>query len=400
VSQAFDGVKILDFSQVFAGPFAVMQLALLGAEVVKVEQPIVGDQARKLMNVGEDIGMSPSFMGMNVNKKSITLNLRKPQAIEIAKQLAAQADVLVENFKAGTMDRYGLGYDDIKAINPGIIYCSVTGYGQQGPKAGEAAYDAAIQAASGMMSINGHDATGPTRTGYMQVDMSTSLNAAFAISASLHRKAVTGLGQQVDVAMIDTAIMLQAAQYNNYLIQGTLDGLIGNGSPTGQPTANVFPTGDGFIQITAIQKSQVEKMFAVFGEPQITDQPEFASNETRRQHPEKIRDLVCQALAKNTTAHWMVELSKAGVPVAEVRQIPDVVADPQFTYRNVFESMPSPISDTTDTITVVKAGYTTNVDGPEIRHAAPMLGQDTNEILAGLGYDADTITELRDHDVL
>ena len=235
MTQAFEGIKILDFTQVLAGPFSVMQLALLGAEVIKVEQPTTGDQTRGLMNVGEDIGLSPSFMGMNLNKRSLTLNLKSADAISIIKQLIVDTDVMVENFKAGTMERLGLGYEELKKIKPDLIYCSVTGYGQNGPKAGEAAYDGAIQAFTGMMSQTRHAETGPTRTGFMPVDMGTALNTAFSISTALYRKLATGEGQRIDVAMLDTALVMQAAQYSNYLNQGTLIGLPGNASPTHQP---------------------------------------------------------------------------------------------------------------------------------------------------------------------
>ena len=260
--QAFEGIRIIDFTQVLAGPFAVMQLALLGAEVIKVEQPETGDQTRGLMSNTRNQGMSPSFMGMNLNKKSITLNLNSAEAKEIVKKLVLEADVLVENFKAGTMQRMGLSYEELLVVKPDLIYCSVTGYGQDGPKAGEAAYDGAIQASSGMMSQTGHPTTGPTRTGFMPVDMSTALNTAFAISTSLYRKAQTGKGQYIDVAMMDTAVVMQAAQYDNYLNQGNLVGLLGNASPTKQPTANLFPTKDGFIQVTALSPLAQPKTFS------------------------------------------------------------------------------------------------------------------------------------------
>ena len=279
--QAFEGIRIIDFSQVLAAPFAVMQLALLGAEVIKIEQPVGGDQTRGLMNIGEDQGLSPSFLAMNLNKQSLTLNLKTPQAVDIIKQLIATTDVLVENFKAGTMERLGLGYDDLKAIKPDLIYCSVTGYGQTGPKAGEAAYDGAIQAASGMMSQNGHEQTGPTRTGYMPVDMSTGLNTAFSISAALFRRANTGLGQRIDVAMMDTAIVMQAPQYSNFLNQGNLLGLMGNASPTRQPTANVFATKDSFVQIVALRQPQVEKLFAALEASHLLELKAFASPQAR-----------------------------------------------------------------------------------------------------------------------
>lgn len=198
---------------------------------------------------------------MNVNKRSLTLNLKTPEGIDIAKRLVTSADVVVENFKAGTMDRMGLGWMALKAIKPDLIYCAISGYGQTGPKAGEAAYDGAIQAASGMMSQNGHPSTGPTRTGYMPVDMSTALNSAFSISAALFRRSATGSGQFIDMSMMDTAMVLQAAQLSNYLNQNQLNPLQGNASPTKQPTANVFPTADGFIQITALRQNQVEQLF-------------------------------------------------------------------------------------------------------------------------------------------
>jgi len=392
--QAFEGIRIIDFSQVLAAPFAVMQLALLGAEVIKVEQPNGGDQTRGLMNTGEDDGLSPSFLSMNLNKQSLTLNLKSPAAVEIVKKLVATADVVVENFKAGTMERMGLGYDDLKSIKPDLIYCSVTGYGQAGPKAGEAAYDGAIQAASGMMSQNGHAATGPTRTGYMPVDMSTALNSAFAISAALFRKARTGLGQRIDVAMMDTAIVMQASQYSNYLNQGNLVGLLGNASPTRQPTANVFATSDSYIQITAIRQPQVEKLFEAIGESDKLGLPEFATPEVRIRNGDEVGTLVSAAMKKHTTAHWLAKLAALGIPTAEIRGLPEVMEDPQFGSREVFETLPHPI-DPSKSFTVVKAGYLVDADGPAVRNTPPLLGQDTESVLAALGYSSAQIAELK-----
>ena len=304
--QAFEGIRIIDFSQVLAAPFAVMQLALLGAEVIKIEQPVGGDQTRGLMNIGEDQGLSPSFLAMNLNKQSLTLNLKTPQAVDIIKQLIANTDVLVENFKAGTMERLGLGYDDLKAIKPDLIYCSVTGYGQTGPKAGEAAYDGAIQASSGMMSQNGHEQTGPTRTGYMPVDMSTGLNTAFSISAALFRRANTGLGQRIDVAMMDTAIVMQAPQYSNFLNQGNLLGLMGNASPTRQPTANVFATKDSFVQIVALRQPQVEKLFAALEASHLLELEAFASPQARLDNYIEVGQALTDLIKLETT--WSTAL--------------------------------------------------------------------------------------------
>ncbi len=394
MTQAFEGIRILDFTQVLAGPFGVMQLALLGAEVIKVEQPGTGDQTRGLMNQGEDQSMSPSFMAVNLNKKSVTLNLKDPRAVDIIKMLVPTIDVVVENFKAGTMERMGLDYKTLSNIRPDIIYCSVTGYGQSGPKAGEAAYDGAIQASSGMMSQTGHPQTGPTRTGYMPVDMSTALNTAFVLSASLHRRAVTGKGQRIDVAMMDTAIIMQAAQYSNYLNQGSLIGLRGNSSPTRQPTANVYPTKDGHIQITALRQPQVEKLFTELGLLALLENPDYATPDARVENPDGIHAAMCTALQNKPTAEWMKLLSVVGIPVAEIRELPEVVDDPQFEGRNAFATLPSP-TNANESIRVAKAGYVTNEDGPSVRSGPPLLGAHTEEVLTGIGISQEDINQLR-----
>ena len=399
MAAAFEGIRILDFTQVLAGPFAVMQLALLGAEVIKVEQPLTGDQTRGLMNKGEDIGMSPSFMGMNLNKKSLTLNLRAPEAANVIKKLLPSIDVVVENFKAGTMQRRGLDYETLRELTPDLIYCSLSGYGQTGSRAGEAAYDGAIQASSGMMSQNGHEETGPTRTGYMPVDMSTALNTAFAISASLHRKAKTGKGQFIDVAMLDTAVVMQAAQFSNYMNQGQLVGLRGNASPTGQPTANVFPTKDGHIQITALRQPQVEKLFAELGLSDMLEEEKYATPEARVSQKEPIFAAVSRGLADKTTAEWMEQLASQGIPVAEVRDLPEVSQDEDLAARKVFISLPSPVTEN-ETIRVVKAGYVTNEDGPFVHSGPPLLGAHTKEILRDLGYDDEHLNELSNKGVI
>jgi crotonobetainyl-CoA:carnitine CoA-transferase CaiB-like acyl-CoA transferase len=395
MAQAFEGIRIIDFSQVLAGPFAVMQLALLGAEVIKVEQLGGGDQTRGLMNIGEDQGLSPSFLGMNLNKQSLTLNLKAPEAIEIVKKLVASADVVVENFKAGTMERLGLSYEDLKKVKPDLIYCSVTGYGQTGPKAGEAAYDGAVQAASGMMSQNGHAHSGPTRTGYMPVDMSTALNTAFIISAALFRRANTGLGQRIDVAMMDTAIVMQASQYSNYLNQGNLVGLLGNASPTRQPTANVFATSDSHIQITAIRQPQVEKLFEAIGETDQLTLEKFATPDVRIENGAEVGEIVASALKKETTEYWLKKLAALGIPTAEIRGLPEVVNDPQFESREVFETLPHPV-DPSKEFTVVKAGYVLDADGPTVRSTPPLLGQHTDDVLASLGYNAQEIASFKE----
>ena len=394
MTQAFKGIQILDFTQVFAGPFAVMQLALLGAEVIKIEQPGTGDQTRGLMNAGSDQSLSPSFLTMNANKRSLTLNLKSPEAVSLIKRLIVTTDVVVENFKAGTMTKLGLDYETLKALKPDLIYCSITGYGQSGPKAGEAAYDGAIQAASGMMSQNGHLSTGPTRTGFMPVDMATALSSAFAIAASLHRKAITGLGQQIDSAMLDTAIVMQASQFSNYLNQDQLLGLQGNASPTGQPTANVFPTQDGFIQITALRQNQVEQLFWALDCSERLQETGFSDPAQRKLNAKVVNTLLCEKLQGKTTEAWMTILPKMGIPAAEVKSIPEVLKDPQLLVREVIEQVSS-ADPNAGPIHVIKAGYSTDQDGPTITRPPPKLGQHTQEILHALDLDANEIDTLR-----
>ena len=400
MAQAFEGIQVVDFSQVLAGPVATQQMAVLGANVIKIERPGTGDQMASLMgsDVHGDAGRSPPFLTANMGKRSITLDLKSPQATEIVTRMIHTADVLVENFAAGVMERLGFGYEAVRALNPTIVYCSISGYGQTGPKAGVAAYDGAIQAASGMMSVTGHPDTGPVRTGYMPVDLSTGLNAAFAIAAALFRRAVTGEGQHLDVAMMDTAVFVQAPLFVNYMNLGQEAGLLGNQSVTGCPTANVFPVKDGFLQVTALRDHHVERLFKVLGKPEVLDDPRFQDEPARRQNIEALQAIVVEVLSADTAPNWRAKLVEAGVPCAEVLRIAEVVEDEQFRHRNVFADIPVPGSDG-KTMRAVTAGYMASADGP-IPHPAPGLGEHTEEVLAEFGYSAEEIEGFRAAGVL
>jgi len=386
---ALSGIRVVDFTQVLAGPFATQQLALLGADVIKIEQPVHGDQTRGLMNDPDDPaeGMSPSFLNCNLGKRSLTLDLKSPAARDIVHRLVAEADVVVENFRAGVMQRLGFGYQELRTIRPDLIYCSISGYGQEGPKAQVAAYDGAIQADSGMMSITGHPETGPTRTGYMPVDMATALNAAFAITAALYRRLATGEGQYLDVAMMDTALVLQTIQISNYLATGKAPALIGNRSPTGQPTANSFATTDGHINVLALREHQVRQLFRVIGRETQLDDERFATARARVAHYDETVALVQAEIEKRPSGEWLALFAEAGVPAAAIRGFAEVVADEQFAHRRTFIEFPGPAARG-GISKLVRAGYHTNVDSPDTNQPPPHLGEHTREILASLGYEA------------
>jgi len=399
VARAFDGIRVIDFTQVLAGPFATQQLAQLGADVIKIEQPGTGDQTRGLMPGTDDAGMSPSFLTCNIGKRSLTLNLKAPQARAIVHALVRTADVVVENFTPGVMQRLGFDYPALRALKPNLIYCSISGYGQSGPKSAYAAYDGAIQAASGMMAITGHPETGPTRTGYMPVDMATALNTAFAIAAALYRRSISGEGQRLDVAMMDTAMVLQAPQVSNYLVNGVLPELFGNRSPTRQPTANVFATADGHIQVVALKEPQVQKLFDVLGCLEQYAEPRFATGDARVEHTADVNDLLTSRFSRETTQTWLSRLIEAGIPVAEIRDFAAVVSDPQFDSRNALVEIDLPHKPGRRS-RVVGTGYVATPDGPSPDRAPPTLGEHTDAILAEIGYSRADIAALRDTSVI
>lgn len=400
MSQAFAGVRILDFSQVIAGPGATQLLGMLGAEIVKIESPGSGDQLRTLLStrLGDTMGMSPAFMSCNFGKRSLALDLKHPAAKEVVTKLIQGADVLIENFRAGVIEKLGFGYDAVRALKPDIVYCSVTGYGQDGPMRGAAAYDGAIQAASGMMSLTGHKSTGPTRTGYMGVDLGTAMSTAFAISSALYRRKVTGEGQRLDVSMLDTAIWHMNPNYSRYLVGGELTGLEGNASPTRIPTSNVYATQDGYIQIAVLSEQQCRALFERLGIAGRLADERFATNEARTANHDFVYDTIAEGMRRQSTAHWKSEFTAAKLPFAEIRDIPTVVADPQMQHRAAILKAPAPTAAARNgvkEVRVVGLPFTTNVDGPAASGPPPGLGEHTDAILSELGYATADIEALR-----
>lgn len=392
---AFAGLRILDFSQVLAGPACTNFFAMQGADVIKVENPTAGDQFRGLMKTDKynDFGMSPGFMSLNTGKRSVAIDLKHPQAKEIIFRL-------IENFRAGVIDKLGYGYDAVRAVKPDIIYCSISGYGQKGPKAGAPAYDGAIQAASGMMSVTGHPETGPTRTGYTVVDMSTAVTAAFAVSAALHRRRDTGLGQRLDVAMMDTAMWMMMPLMVSHMVAGDEFKLNGNNSPVMTPTSNVFAASDGYLQITGLTQAHAEAIVEAL-QLDAAD-PRLASVKTMSDHHDDVRELFTDAMRERPLAHWLERFTTLKVPHAPIRDYAEVIADPQLRHRGIVVDAPRPAGATPtgdDTVGLFGAAYIANEDGPAVTGPAPVLGEHTAAVLAEAGYTETEVAALREDGV-
>ncbi len=396
MAKAFDGIRVIDFSQVIAGPYCAEQLAFLGADVIKVESPGSGDQARGMLTTRAYAaqGLSPLFITCNAGKRSMTLDLKHPRAKEIVRRLISSADVMIQNLKVGTIERLGFGYADMKKIKPDLVYCSISGYGQSGPKAANAAFDGAIQAESGIMSITGRDDTGPTRAGYMVVDVATGLMAAFAISAALYRRKATGEGQFVDVAMMDTALNLMAPVVSNYLVAGETPTLYPTAERTRLASDVAYETQDGYLQCTLWTQPHFKALSAEIGRPELADDPRFIDMAARAENAWALRQILTAAFQTDKAANWESRLGRRGIPASRVASIPDALATPQSRHRGLTATLPAP-KGLDQPVEILKPGYRTDVDTPEPAATVPAVGEHTDAVLAEIGFDATEIAAIR-----
>jgi len=385
---ALAGLKVLDLSRVLAGPWAGQLLADLGADVVKVERPGAGDDTRAwgppfLKDAeGRDTSEAAYFLCANRNKRSIAIDFTRPEGQQQVRALAARADVLIENFKVGGLAAYGLDYASLQALNPRLVYCSVTGFGQDGPYATRAGYDFMIQGLGGLMSVtgraDGEQGAGPVKVGVALTDVLTGLYASNAVLAALAERERSGLGQYIDLALLDVQVACLANQALNYLSTGQAPSRLGNAHPNIVPYQD-FPTADGDLILTVGNDNQFRKFCVAAGHPEWADDSRFSTNAARVAHRTELVPLIRQVTVFRTTAEWVALLEQAGVPCGPVNDLAAVFADPQVQARGLQLRMPHPQSGHVDLVANPIRFSRTPVT---YRRPPPLLDQHADEVLA------------------
>jgi len=391
------GIRVLDLTNVLAGPFACHQLAHLGAEVIKVEAPGRGDLARQL---GADpelnaAGMGVSFLAQNAGKKSVTLNLKHPKGKKILKALVRGADVLVENFRPGVMERLELGPDVLRGENPRLIYCAISGYGQDGPWVDRPAYDQIVQGVSGVMSITGDADSAPLRVGYPMADTIGGLTAAMAICAALN---APERGCAIDVSMLEAVLATMGWAVSNHLIAGVAPGAHGNENTTSAPSG-AFRCKGGLVNIAANKDEQWQALARHLGLAALLNDPDYATREARKANRYALRDLIEARLAAKSPRDWARDLNALGVPAGPVMEVPEVLDHPQIADRGLvagFEQVPG----VDRPVRVLRPGLKLDGAPPSVDDPPPSLGADAQEIYGALGYDAAALADLKAEGVI
>ena len=410
---ALDGIKVLDLSRVLAGPWCTQILADLGADVVKVERPGAGDDTRHwgppfLKDAdGQDTTQASYFTACNRNKRSVTIDMATPEGQQLIRQMAAEADILVENFKVGGLQQYGLDHTSLRALNPRLIYCSVTGFGQDGPYAERAGYDLMVQAMTGLMSITGQadnqPGGGPMRVGVAVIDLFTGLYASNAILAALHVRdnAVngTGQGQHIDMALLDVGMAVLANQASGFLATGQAPGRMGNSHPSLAPYQD-FPTQDGNMLLAIGNDGQFQRFCAAAGQPDWAVDARFTTNTLRVQHRSELIPMMEAVTRTRSTAAWIALLEDKAVPCGPINTIAQAFDDAQVKARGLRVELPRSAGDGIRTIAGVASPLRLSANPPVLRNAPPALGQHTDEVLAELGLNTQAIAALRDKQVL
>lgn len=395
VSRPLANIRVLDLTNVLAGPFCAYQLGLLGADVIKVEVPGTGDLARQLgsdATLNEQL-MGASFLAQNGGKKSITVNLKNADGKDVLRRLVKTADVLVENFRPGVMTRLGVGYEKLQAENPALIYCAISGFGQDGPMKDAPAYDQIIQGLSGMMSITGDERCAPLRVGYPVADTIGGITAGLAITSALVRRANTGEGAFIDVSMLDSALVTMGWVVSNYLIAGHEPHPIGNDNFTAAPSGT-FKTGSGLLNIAANKQEQFVALAKAVGREDLVSDQRFAARESRKQNRAALTLELESALQAKTAEHWETVFTRLGIPAGRVLSVPEALDTPQVRHRQLLQTF----ADTPGLgrpVTLTRAGFKMSKGDPEVSSPPPQLGQHTNEVLREIGFDDSEIARLK-----
>ncbi|MEP9388601.1 CoA transferase [Mesorhizobium sp. KR9-304] len=378
------GIRVLDLTNVLAGPYCAYQLALLGADVIKVEQPSGGDLARQLGASPElnRAGMGASFLAQNAGKRSVTLDLKKETDRERFLDLVATADAVVENFRPGVMVRLGLGYERLKEVRPGLVYCAISGFGQTGPMRDNPAYDQIIQGLSGVMSITGTADTAPLRVGYPVCDTIGGLAGAFAIVSALLRQKTSGECAFLDVSMLEATLSALGWPVSNFLTAGVDPQPMGNENMTAAPSGT-FRTGGGVLNIAANKQEQFVTLCGLIGRPELARDPRFAERETRKKNRADLNAAIEEALSARPASAWEEMLNRAGVPAGRVLTIPEVLSEPQVAGREMTRRFDDVLPDGR-ALTVVRGGFLVDGQAPLPASPPPKLGEHSDEIFAAV----------------
>lgn len=389
-----DGIKVIDLTRVLAGPFCTMMLADLGAEIIKIEKPGTGDDSRAF---GPHLnGESAYFMSINRGKKSLTLDLKTDQGREVFLKLIKNADVLVENFKPGVMKKLGFDYQSLKKINPRLIYCASSGFGQTGPYSSRPAYDLIIQGMGGLMSITGPDASQPTKVGSSIADIFAGVFSVIGILSALHSRNSSGKGQMVDVAMLDCMVAILENAVSRFTCSGVDPVPIGNRHPSIAPFASV-KTSDGYINVACGNDALWIKLCEIIGKPELAAEARFQSNHSRCEHMPDLLPILNEAMSQKDSAFWLKKLESGHVPAGPINSISQVLADPQVIAREMLLELIHPIAGK---IKVPGTPIKLSDTPASINSPAPVLGQHNEEILSALGYTTQQIEVFKTQSVI
>jgi crotonobetainyl-CoA:carnitine CoA-transferase CaiB-like acyl-CoA transferase len=392
----FEGIRIIDITHVLAGPFAAYQLAVLGADVIKVEHPDDPDQSRdsgtdRLLNRRN---MGTGFLTQGSNKRSITLDLKTPEGCEILRKLVATSDVLVQNYRPGAFMALGLGYEDLLKINPRLIYCSISAFGQDGVRREQTAYDHVIQATSGIMASTGTEEVNPIKIGAPAVDYATGTMGAFALASALFQRERTGKGQHIDLAMLGVAMMMQASLVTGYFRNGTEPKPHGNKQP--YATNSAYDAREGMVMIGASNLRQQARFWRAVGREDMIK----SNNEARIDDREREAAIIADIIKTKTADEWEVYFQARHVPAARVRTMAEALADPHFEERRVFHHFAGGVPGIDGPVGVPLAAFKFAHGGPSIEQPPHAMGQDTDAVLAELGYDKTAVAKLRQANIV